>query len=97
MDLAADVFIRLNRVFVETFDDESITIDNSMTADDIDEWDSVTHISLVLAVEKEFKVRLNAAEIGDLENVGAMITLLVHKLTPVDTHSKERGPAPGAP
>jgi acyl carrier protein len=71
---------RLNRVFVETFDDESIKIYDTMTANDLDEWDSVSHISLVLAVEKEFGIRLNAAEIGNLENVGAMIALLVKKL-----------------
>jgi acyl carrier protein len=50
-----------------------------MTAADIDEWDSVTHITLVLAVEKEFGVRLNAAEVGKLDNVGAMIGLLARR------------------
>ena len=46
---------------------------------DMEEWDSIFHISLVLAVEKEFDLRLSAAEIGSLENVGAMITLLQNK------------------
>jgi len=67
---------RLNSVFRDVFDDEKIEIFDEMTADDLDEWDSVSHISLVLAVEKAFEVRLNAAEIGRLKNVGAMITLL---------------------
>ncbi len=73
---------RLNQVFVETFDDDAINIFDAMTANDLDEWDSVSHISLVLAVEKEFGIRLNAAEIGNLENVGAMIDLLTRKLAP---------------
>lgn len=76
-----EIKTRLNAVFQDVFDDESISISEDMTADDIDEWDSVSHISLVLAVEKEFGVSLNAAEIGGLANVGAMVSLLVIKAT----------------
>lgn len=70
---------KLNRVFRDVFDDDNIEIFDAMTAGDIDEWDSVTHITLVLAVEKEFGVRLNAAEVGKLDNVGAMIELLARR------------------
>jgi acyl carrier protein len=70
---------KLNRVFRDVFDDDNIEIFDAMTAADIDEWDSVTHITLVLAVEKEFGVRLNAAEVGKLDNVGAMIKLLARR------------------
>jgi len=71
-----DVRDRLQTVFRETFDDDSIELADEMTAEDLDDWDSVSHISLVLAVEREFGVTLNAAEIGSLENVGAMIAML---------------------
>ncbi len=67
---------RLNQVFVEVFDDDSIQIFDEMTAKDVEDWDSLMHISLVVATEKEFGVRLNAAEVGKLENVGAMLALL---------------------
>jgi acyl carrier protein len=70
---------KLNRVFRDVFDDDDLEIFDAMTAADIDEWDSVTHITLVLAVEKEFGVRLNAAEVGRLNNVGEMIELLVRR------------------
>jgi len=70
---------RLNQVFCDVFEDDSIEIFDAMTAADIDEWDSVTHITLVLAVEKEFGVRLNAAEVGKLDNVGEMIKLLARR------------------
>ncbi|MGB8629839.1 MAG: acyl carrier protein [Xanthobacteraceae bacterium] len=70
---------KLNQVFRDVFDDDNIEIFDAMTAADIDEWDSVTHITLVLAVEKEFGVRLNAAEVGKLDNVGAMIKLLARR------------------
>ena len=75
------IFSRLQNVFRDTFDDETIEIFEEMTAEDIDEWDSVSHISLVITVEKEFGMRLNAAEIGELENVGAMIKLLQERAT----------------
>ena len=67
---------RLNEVFRDVFDDDTIEIFPDMTAKDIDEWDSLKHITLVLAVEKAFNVRLKAAEVGKLANVGEMIELL---------------------
>ena len=67
---------RLNVVFQDVFDDANIQIRDDMTAEDIEDWDSVAHITLILSVEKEFGILLNAAEIGKLSNVGAMIGLL---------------------
>lgn len=75
------VAARLAKVFRETFDDDSIELRDETTAKDIMEWDSLTHIILVLAVEKEFGLSLNAAEIGSLENVGKMLDLLTVKAT----------------
>ena len=70
---------RLNKVFREVFDDETIEVFEAMTAQDIEEWDSLMHITLVVATEKEFNLRLNASEIGKLENVGAMIDLIIQR------------------
>jgi len=67
---------RLNKIFCDVFDDDDLVITDTMTADDVDNWDSLTHITLVVAVEKEFGVRLSPAEVGKLEDVGAMLTLL---------------------
>lgn len=72
---------RLNRVFQETFDDESIEIFDDMTADDIDEWDSLMHITLVVATEKEFGLQLDASEVGQLKDVGAMLNILQERAT----------------
>jgi acyl carrier protein len=76
-----DIKLRLTQVFQEVFDDDTIVLKDETTAADIDEWDSLNHISLVLAVEKEFGVRLKAAEVGNLADVGAMIRLLVSRAT----------------
>jgi acyl carrier protein len=72
---------RLNVVFQEVFEDEQIMIFDEMTAKDVPGWDSLMHVVLVVAVEKEFGLRLNASEIGKLENVGAMLNLLVERAT----------------
>jgi acyl carrier protein len=74
-----EVVRRLAEVFQETFDDPALEIRDSMTAADVDEWDSLQHIVLVLAVEREFRIRLNPAEVGKLENVGRMVDLLQAK------------------
>lgn len=71
-----DIRSRLNIVFQDVFDDPGIQVRDDMTAEDIEGWDSVAHITLILSVEEAFGVRLNAAEIGKLSNVGAMIDLL---------------------
>ncbi|MBF0383945.1 MAG: acyl carrier protein [Magnetococcales bacterium] len=72
---------RLNQIFQEVFDDDELQIFEEMTAKDVEEWDSVEHISLVIATEKEFGFRLNAAEVVQLENVGDMIDLLMERAT----------------
>jgi len=72
---------RLNQVFRDVFDDDRIEIFDAMTAADLDDWDSLSHITLVLAVEREFGLRLNAAEVGRLNNVGEMVRLLASRAT----------------
>ena len=73
------VIERLNRVFREVLEDDSIVLAANTTAADIDGWDSLSHVQLVLAAEREFNVRLRASEIGNLENVGAFVELLERK------------------
>ena len=90
---------RLNSVFQDTFDDPSLRIYEAMTAADVDDWDSLQHIVLVLAVEREFRVRLNPAEVGKLENVGKMIDLLLAKTgqLSVDAEARQMGLTRGPP
>ncbi len=64
---------RLTNVFQDVFDDDSIVLTENSTADDIEEWDSLNQIKIILACEKEFDIKLNARDINTLENVGAML------------------------
>ncbi len=70
---------RLNRIFQDVFDDESIQIHDGMTAKDIEEWDSLNHINLVVAVERSFNVKFTTKEVNGLANVGEFIALIGRK------------------
>jgi acyl carrier protein len=68
---------RLNAIFRDVFDDDRISITDHTTAADVEGWDSLTHITLILNVEREFRIKMTAAEVGSLKNVGQMIDLIV--------------------
>ena len=70
---------KLEIVFRDVFDDENITLFNEMTADDIEEWDSLMHIHLILAIEKVFNINFNTTEVSNTENVGEFIDLVKDK------------------
>lgn len=70
----------LEPVFQEVFDDNSIHLTRTTTADDIDEWDSLTHMNLVIALELKFKIKFALGELQTLRNVGEMLDLINKKL-----------------
>ena len=69
----------LEIIFRDVFDDEDIQINVDMTANDIDEWDSLAQIRLILEIEKRFSLHFDASEIEKLENVGQMAELISRK------------------
>jgi acyl carrier protein len=72
-------YATLTRVFHDVFDDDSIVVRPELTADDVDEWDSLAHIRLVLAIERQFGLKFSAAEVGRLKNVGDLVSLIETK------------------
>lgn len=70
------IYQRLNAVFQDVFDDDSITVNPKTTADDIDDWDSLEHITLISAVEKEFGMKFRMGEISSMKNVGEMVGII---------------------
>ena len=70
------IYARLAEVFQDVFDDDSIEVTPELTAKDVDGWDSLTHIRLILTVEKAFKIKFSTSEIGKLENVGELVKLI---------------------
>lgn len=75
-----DVMHELNQVFKDVFDRPELVIHENTTASDVAGWDSIQHISLVIAVEEHFNVRLSTADVTKLKNVGDMIQLIKGKL-----------------
>lgn len=67
---------RLNKVFQNVFDDEDITVNRKTTADDIEDWDSLEHIRLIAAVEREFGVKFTMKEVSSMKNVGEMMDII---------------------
>ena len=70
-----EIFTRLNRVFQDVFDDDSIRVTPNTTADDIEDWDSLEHITLISAVEREFRMKFKMGEISSMKNVGEMASI----------------------
>jgi acyl carrier protein len=73
------IFEQLTEVFRDVFDDDELVIDATTTAQDVEGWNSLAHIRLVVSIEKAFKRRFSAAEIGSLKNVGDMVELILLK------------------
>jgi acyl carrier protein len=76
-----DVLAKLTSVFRDVFDDESLTITAETTANDIEDWDSLSHIDLIAAIEKHFDVKFTTREITDLKNVGDFTSVLAQKVS----------------
>ena len=70
---------RLNAVFQDVFDDDQLTIVDATTANDVDGWDSLTHVNLIVAVERAFGVSFTTKEISGLKDVGDFARLIESK------------------
>lgn len=76
-----EVYERLNAVFQDVFDDETITVNENTTSADVEEWDSLAHIDLVLAVETEFGMKFTIGEATSMKDVGEMVDIILSRAT----------------
>lgn len=70
----------LTEVFQDVFDDDELELFDEMTAEDVEDWTSLTHIQLIVAVEKKFNVKFTTVEVMKLKNVGEFIALIEKKI-----------------
>jgi len=71
---------KLQEIFRDIFDDEELVITEGMTAADIEDWDSLAQINLIIAIEKEFRIKFNLEEVSKLKNIGEMLDLIKFKV-----------------
>ena len=76
-----EVFEEVRKIFRDNFDDDDLVIVDETNSSDIEDWDSIEHINLVIAMEKKFRLKFNIKEVGKLANVGEMVDLIVKMLS----------------
>jgi acyl carrier protein len=76
----AEVMATLTGIFRDIFDNPSLVLQDSMTAADVENWDSLNHIDLIVAIEKKFKVKFTTREVTSLKTVGDLTELIEKKL-----------------
>jgi len=74
------IYDKLTVVFREVFDDNDLVINDKMTANDVDQWTSLSHVILIAAIEKSFKMSFQMQDLDKLDNVGDIVELLIAKL-----------------
>lgn len=76
-----EIFSKLNEIFEDVLDlDETPELTNATSANDIEEWDSLSHIQLIVAIEKAFKLKFTSQEILKWNNVGEMVDTIIARL-----------------
>src|SRR5215831_14771161 len=75
----ATVYSQLTEIFVDLFDNDSIVLTPQTSADQIEEWDSLHHITLIVAIESRFGIKFKTAELEGLRNVGHLVELIERK------------------
>ncbi len=75
-----EVFSKLTEIFRTNFNDDSIELNDSTDSKDIDGWDSLEQIELIVAIQNEFGLKFNIEEVNSLSNVGEMVDSIVEKM-----------------
>lgn len=76
----SDFLQQVQGIFRDVLDNETIVLSDTTTSADIDEWDSLAHIQLIVAIEKQFKIKFTSKEMLAWKNVGEMVDCLFSKL-----------------
>lgn len=74
-----NILAEVQEIFQDVLDNEDIELANETTAEDVEEWDSLSHIQLIVAIEKHFKIKFTSREILSWKNVGEMIDCIATK------------------
>lgn len=75
-----DILEKLEEIFRDVFDDETIILTNETTSKDIEDWDSLAHINLILAIKEQFNIDFTLEEVAEYKNVGDMTKAIERKV-----------------
>ena len=75
-----DIVFRLNKLFQNVFDDSELEITNEMTANDVEGWDSLSHMALIIEIEESFGIKIKLKELNKMRNIGDMIGIIDQKI-----------------
>ena len=75
-----EIFKKVNEIFVDVFDDDSIKINENTSAADIEDWDSLTHITLISTIEEEFGIKFQMKDVIGMKNVGEMVDIIMEEM-----------------
>ena len=76
----SEIYEKITPIFQDIFDEDDLELSPEMTAADVEEWDSLNHIRLIVAVEEFFDAKFSTAEVGELRNVADFVALIQSKL-----------------
>ena len=74
-----EILSRIQDIFRDVLDNEEIVLTDSTVADDIEEWDSLSHIQLIVAIEKDFQIKFTSKEILSWKNIGELVDCIQSK------------------
>lgn len=77
----SDLVVRLTKIFHRIFSDDSITLLDELTANDVNNWDSLTHMILISEIEQDFKIKFRLKELNKMKNVGVLIEIISSKIS----------------
>ena len=77
----SEILKQVQDIFMDILDDDEIVLEDSTTAEDVEGWDSLTHIQLIVAIEKQFKIKFTSKEILSWRNIGEMLDSIVKALS----------------
>lgn len=69
----SEIFSRITPIFQDTLEDDDLVLTEAMSANDIENWDSLSHVRLVVGIEQELNIRFDISEISNAKNVGDMV------------------------
>lgn len=75
-----EIFEKLNEIFADVFEDDTIEVKETTSSADIEDWDSLTHITLISAVEDEFGIKFAMKDVIGMKNVGEMVDIIMEDM-----------------